>query len=89
MGYVALSRVRSLSGLKLMNLNEIALTVHPKILRQDQAFKDNSAATLLDLQALSETEKEECHKKTLTERFRGGELKLIGKGKSRRRKKSI
>lgn len=39
MGYVALSRVRSLQGLKLMNLNEMALKVHPKILEQDKVFK--------------------------------------------------
>ncbi len=44
MGYVALSRVRSLSGLKLMNLNEMALAVHPKVLQQDKVFKDASAA---------------------------------------------
>jgi ATP-dependent DNA helicase PIF1 len=42
MGYVALSRVRSLSGLKLMNLNAMALEVHPKVLEQDKLFKEAS-----------------------------------------------
>ena len=87
MGYVALSRVRSLSGLKLMNLNEMALTVHPKILLQDKAFKEGSATTVRYLQALSETEKAECHKETLTERFKGGDIKVTDKEKRKRRKK--
>lgn len=43
MGYVALSRVRSLNGLKLINLNEMALTVHPKILEHDKIFQTCSA----------------------------------------------
>ena len=63
MGYVALSRVRSLNGLKLMNLNEMALKVHPKILQHDQIFKDCSAAVVKYLQTLSEKEMAECQKK--------------------------
>jgi ATP-dependent DNA helicase PIF1 len=69
MGYVALSRVRSLNGLKLMNLNEMALKVHPKILQHDQVFKDHSAATVKYLQTLSEKETTESHSKTLIARF--------------------
>jgi ATP-dependent DNA helicase PIF1 len=88
MGYVALSRVRSLNGLKLMNLNEMALTVHPKILEQDKIFKDDSAATVKYLQTLSETEKAECHKKTLIERFRGSEIKAIDKDQSKNKTKT-
>lgn len=58
MGYVALSRVRKLNGLKLMNLNEMALKVHPKILEQDKIFKSNSIATEKYFQELaSETKK--------------------------------
>jgi hypothetical protein len=41
-GYVALSRVRSLSGLYLLGYNEQALMVHPEILRVDRAFQDLS-----------------------------------------------
>lgn len=69
MGYVALSRVRSLNGLKLMNLNEMALKVHPSILQQDKIFKNNSAAIVTYLHTLSETEMIECQKKVLIERF--------------------
>lgn len=71
MGYVALSRVRSLNGLKLMNLNEMALRVHPGILKQDTIFKDNSLAALEYLQNLSENEIAASHKQTLIERFKG------------------
>lgn len=82
MGYVALSRVRSLSGLKLMNLNEMALTVHPKILQQDNVFKDNSAANVRYLNALSEMEKEARQRKILKERFDGNKSKLTPKKKN-------
>ena len=34
----------ALNGLKLMNLNEMALKVHPEILQHDQIFKDSSVA---------------------------------------------
>lgn len=79
MGYVALSRVRSLSGLKLINLNEMALKVHPKILQQDQVFKDNSAGFVTYLHTLSEKEIAQCQKNTVIERFRGRATKITGK----------
>jgi ATP-dependent DNA helicase PIF1 len=41
-GYVALSRVRTLSGLSLAGLNERALEVHPDIKEQDAVFKEQS-----------------------------------------------
>jgi ATP-dependent DNA helicase PIF1 len=77
MGYVALSRVRSLNGLKLMNLNEMALKVHPKILQHDQVFKDISADTVKYLQTFSEKTKAECHKKTLITRFNARKNKVV------------
>lgn len=89
MGYVALSRVRSLSGLKLMNLNEMALKVHPKILQHDQVFKDSSADIVKYLQTLSEKEKTESHSKTLVERFGVTKSKIVvGKVKKPKRNKS-
>jgi ATP-dependent exoDNAse (exonuclease V) alpha subunit len=39
MGYVALSRVRSLAGLRLMGLNETALEVNPDVLAQDAKLR--------------------------------------------------
>lgn len=57
MGYVALSRVRSLDGLKLMNLNEMALRVHPVVLEKDMSFRKNSEENVKYLDHLSEEEK--------------------------------
>lgn len=74
MGYVALSRVRSLSGLKLMNLNEMALRVHPKILQQDKILKDSSEEAAKYLHTLSEDELAKYHTQTLVERFRGSKI---------------
>lgn len=39
MGYVALSRVKSLSGLRLLGLNELALKVDPEIVEFDQTLR--------------------------------------------------
>ncbi len=87
MGYVALSRVRSLNGLKLMNLNEMALRVHPKILQHDRVFKDSSIATVDYLQHLSEDEQAEYHRKTLVERFGGCTTKAPDKKTTKRKQK--
>lgn len=43
-GYVALSRVRRLSGVYLTGLNERALRVHPEILEKDHEFRAASEA---------------------------------------------
>ncbi len=41
-GYVAISRVRSLSGLSLEGLNEMAFKMHPRIVEQDKLFRTES-----------------------------------------------
>lgn len=43
-GYVALSRVRALSGLYLLGFNDRALAVHPEAAAQDVHFKKQSAS---------------------------------------------
>jgi len=43
-GYVALSRLRELSGLHLLGLNERALRVHPIAVEKDAEFRAASAA---------------------------------------------
>jgi ATP-dependent DNA helicase PIF1 len=48
-GYVALSRVRSLSGLYLLGLNDRALQVHPEAVEQDASFRAQSEAALARL----------------------------------------
>ncbi len=55
-GYVALSRVRTLSGLSLAGLNERALQVHPEILEKDIIFRENSEAATEAFGKLSEAE---------------------------------
>lgn len=86
MGYVALSRVRSLSGLKLMNLNEMALKVHPKILEHDHIFKACSAANIEELKILAETDVEKSQQQTLTARFAGSKIKKPAKEKKKKEK---
>lgn len=88
MGYVALSRVRSLNGLKLMNLNELALKVHPKILQYDKTLRDNSNVLVEYLQTLPEKEKEQYQRKTLIERF-GGYIKEKVNARERNRRKKL
>ena len=55
-GYVALSRVRSLSGLHLLGVNERALLVHPQIALQDRDFKLCSARARKAFEAMPEKE---------------------------------
>ena len=43
MGYVALSRVRSLDGLYLQGVNRVAFTMHPQIFDFDAALRKSSA----------------------------------------------
>lgn len=53
MGYVALSRVRSLAGIKLLGLNEVALQVSPEILAFDRELKYCSEETAKEFHALA------------------------------------
>ena len=53
-GYVALSRLRALSGLHLLGLNERALRVHPLAVEKDAEFRAASdAAPRLDAAAVA------------------------------------
>lgn len=90
MGYVALSRVRSLNGLKLLNLNELALKVHPRILEQDKIFQNNAEDAIQYLQTFSLEERLDHQKKTIMERFEGSTKEQISeKEKRRAAKKSM
>ena len=55
-GYVALSRVRRLSGVYLTGLNERAFEVHPKILEKDRDFRAASDAAREAFVAMPEPE---------------------------------
>ena len=61
-GYVALSRVRRLSGLYLLGINHQALKVHPLILEQDKIFRTESDAAEITFGKLSKTELNKMHK---------------------------
>lgn len=51
-GYVALSRIRKLSGLHLLGINDKALMVNPKILNKDQEFRQGSVHSQEKLDSL-------------------------------------
>jgi hypothetical protein len=62
-GYVALSRVRRLSGLHLLGVNEKALRVHPEIIEKDIEFREISNVAESTFAELSDAEKEEMQKR--------------------------
>lgn len=53
-GYVALSRVRRLSGLYLLGVNDHAFKVHPEVLQKDILFKEKSEEAVKVFGKLSE-----------------------------------
>ena len=64
-GYVALSRVRRLSGLYLLGINERALKVHPEILEKDIYFKESSNDAENIFGKLNKDELQKMHKNFL------------------------
>jgi ATP-dependent exoDNAse (exonuclease V) alpha subunit len=59
MGYVALSRVRSLEGMKLLGFNDLSLQVDGEVLEMDKNFRDYSTDAVNDLKEMSRDEIEE------------------------------
>lgn len=49
MGYVALSRVRSLAGIKLLGINQMAFMVNPEVQEMDIHLKNKSNGEVLEL----------------------------------------
>ncbi len=62
MGYVALSRIRELRGLRLMGLNDLALKIHPEVFEVDQQFVNLSKKEAGNLRNLSTSEIQNLHK---------------------------
>src|SRR3989338_6363428 len=62
-GYVALSRVRRLSGLHLLGWNERAFQVHPEVLEEDNVFRARSEEAYLAFEKLGKDKIAEMHKK--------------------------
>lgn len=65
MGYVALSRVRSLSGIRLTGLNNMALQVNKEVLELDQQLRVRSEQIVKELQTMSFEQKIQKKKKFL------------------------
>lgn len=61
MGYVALSRVRSLSGLRLMGMNQMALLVNPDVAEIDKEFIRRSDETTEYLNSMKPEIKKQMH----------------------------
>jgi hypothetical protein len=66
MGYVALSRVRTLGGLKLLGINDLALKVHEEVLEFDQDLQIFSATAIEALQGMKKELKERRQKEFLS-----------------------
>lgn len=58
MGYVALSRVRTLSGLSVLGVNEMAFQVHAEVHEIDQEFIRQSEIAVREMNNLDEAEKD-------------------------------
>jgi ATP-dependent DNA helicase PIF1 len=83
-GYVALSRVRRLSGLYLLGINAQALRVHPDVLEKDIEFKQKSGEAVDVFGALSESELKKMHENFII--ACGGSLKKEKQVKSVKKK---
>lgn len=62
MGYVALSRVRSLAGIKLKGINKLALQVNQEILRFDAQLNKMSQTAIVEFNRLSQQDKQQRQK---------------------------
>ena len=65
-GYVALSRLRRLSGLFLLGINEHAFKVHPEVLAKDISFKKKSGEAVKVFGKLSENDLKKMHNDFVT-----------------------
>ena len=71
-GYVALSRVRTLAGLKVLGMNPQALMVDPKIIKENGRFKQESEAAEETFVNMEENEISTMHERFV--KANGGKL---------------
>ncbi len=62
MGYVALSRVRTMEGLRLLGINRLALQVNPEVVKLDKNIQQQSDEVLDELYDLGLLEKKKLQK---------------------------
>ena len=65
-GYVALSRVRTLAGLKMLGMNPNALNVDPKVVAVDARFRNASEEAEATFEQMDTEELENMHKRFVT-----------------------
>lgn len=61
MGYVALSRVRSLEGLFLKGINDMALKVNEEVLEIDKKFRELSQTNVFHIKTMGEAKLQKLH----------------------------
>jgi ATP-dependent DNA helicase PIF1 len=79
MGYVALSRVRTLAGLTILGMNEDALKVNNEVLEFDELLKEKSKEVVAELQKISPAElkkKQEAFYKTFEQTLKAKEKSM-------------
>lgn len=89
MGYVALSRVRSLAGMKLLGLNDQALRVDAEVYERDQEFQKVSHTAVANLANMTKAEIGALQKEYLKkiEPEEKVKMKLLEKQKNNKAKK--
>jgi len=87
MGYVALSRVRTLSGLKLIGFNDMAMQVNNEVLDKDKELLQESQIAVIELQKLEIAEKIKKQQDYLRTIMPTQEEKIEKKEKKIRKKK--
>ncbi len=78
-GYVALSRVRSLSGVHLLGWSENALMVHPQVAALDKELRASSEAAIRTFEALDQTNEREILEQNFIKAC-GGSLEAAAPG---------
>ena len=86
-GYVALSRIRRLSGLYLTGLNSRAFQVHPEVLEKDLTFRSQSDQARIVFGDLSPEETETLHGDFI--RACGGTKEMIKKKHNKKQSVTI
>src|SRR3989344_3247612 len=82
MGYVALSRVRSLGGMKPLGFNDMSLEVDPEVLEMDQKFRDMSEMARVTLDMMSREEILEVQKEWMKKIEQEEKVKIKRKEKA-------